>query len=212
MRRPLISPVTRFPVFRVYKALFCRYGSRLICVAWLSSIIATQSHGADIHQIDIKYKNKTYHISYQATLYADTYEVERIFTNYTNLKTLSARVIESTVLSQSTDNVRLRLVLKPCILFYCKQLTKTSDVHVTRNGVWSVKYIADPEVSDFSIADEHLVVEKDNGQTKLSYNATLTPKFRVPPLVGPWIIKHVLRDELLEVGENVEKLTSGRSL
>ncbi|MDH3693923.1 MAG: hypothetical protein OER96_05065 [Gammaproteobacteria bacterium] len=169
-----------------------------------------QSHAADIQKIEIQYEDNTYSISFRAILSADTNTVEHIVTNHANLKTLSSRVTESEVLSGIDDeNVKLKLVLRPCVLFYCKTLTKTSDVEVTHNLGTSISYIADPEHSSFRIANELLTIPKNGERTQLNYTATIVPGFRVPPVIGPWLVKRVLRKELIEVGENVEKQASG---
>jgi len=188
------------------------YYGGLVRSLLLVVFVAGQAHAADIKKIEIQYEDNTYSISFRAILSADTATVERIVTNHANLKTLSSRVTESEVLSGTDDkNIKLKLVLRPCILFYCKQLTKTSVVEVTQDSDTSISYIADPEQSSFRIANELLTVEKNGEQTRLNYTAAIVPGFRVPPVVGPWLIKRVLRKELIEVGENVEKLASGQS-
>ncbi len=176
-------------------------------------LVAGQTYAAEINKIEIVYEDRTYSVSFDATLYANASVVERIVTDHANLKSLSSRVSTSEVLSAANDdNARLKLILRPCVLFYCKRLTKTSDVRVTRGSVTTINYIADPEHSSFKVANEQLTVTKKSDRTQLNYTATIVPAFRIPPVVGPWLVKRVLRKELIEVGENVEKQASGESL
>ena len=65
---------------------------------------------------------------------------------------------------------------------------------------------ADPRFSDFHEVSERWRIRPEGAQTRMEYNATLVPKFFVPPLIGPWVIKLRIRDSLLSGAETLETL------
>ncbi|MDH3639481.1 MAG: hypothetical protein OES09_13630 [Gammaproteobacteria bacterium] len=97
----------------------------------------------------------------------------------------------------------VKLLLRPCVwVVFCKNLRKVSVVYEDGS---EIVYHADPSVSDFLEARERLLVEDDStrpSSTLLTYRARLIPKFVVPPLIGPWLIKRQIMRDL--------RITSGR--
>jgi hypothetical protein len=51
----------------------------------------------------------------------------------------------------------------------------------------------DPETSDFHLSNESWRFEKRNGGTVVIYDLEMTPKFWIPPGIGPYLIKRKLR-------------------
>lgn len=70
-----------------------------------------------------------------------------------------------------------------------------------------------PEASDFSYGRFHWRTRRVSAQaSRIALSAELTPAFWVPPLIGPWILKHKLRAVALESCERLERLARGAKL
>lgn len=188
-RRGLYSPMRWFPLF--------------VCILVPGMLWADAGQAASVQEIDVQRAGDAYTVRFDTRLDAPADAVWRAVTDLANLKELSPRTIESTVLAPVEGaDARLRLVLRPCILIYCKRIVKVSEV---RFGDGEIRFSGIPELSDFSRAEERLQVDRAGEGTRLRYTAELVPTFRAPPLIGPWLIRRALRGDLIAMGERVER-------
>ena len=156
-----------------------------------------------IEEVHIEHDDNLYTVRFETLLEAPLEAVWRVLTDLDYVAELSPRALESTVLAATGDyDARLRLLLRPCILIYCKRIVKVSEVRI---GEGEITYSAIPEASDFSRAEERLQVDRVGNGTRLRYSAELVPAFRAPPLIGPWLIRRMLRKELTAMGKRVER-------
>ncbi len=164
---------------------------------------------ANIISAEVRYQEPAYTVSFEAVLEAHHEHVRRLVTDYENLIDLSPTVIHSNVISSTPDgHSRVRLVLRPCFLIVvCKRITKVTDSSVSDHG--DVIHVTVPAASDFHQAREQLSITpdaSDNERTRVSYRAYLVPKFRTPPIIGPWIIRRQIIKELTVTARRVESL------
>lgn len=81
----------------------------------------------------------------------------------------------------------------------------TEDVQTEGDG--EIVGQALPSASDFRELREHWRIVPDDSGTRVHYAATMMPKFFVPPLIGPWLIKATLRRELATSARRIERLS-----
>lgn len=80
---------------------------------------------------------------------------------------------------------------RACLWFFCKTFE--------RHGFYSfepLEYIeatVDPEKSDFHISDERWEFREEDGGTVIVYDLAMKPKFFIPPLIGPTLMKRKLK-------------------
>jgi hypothetical protein len=173
------------------------------------SFPSTPLSAADIISAQVRYQEPAYTVSFETVLEARLEHVRHLVTDYENLIDLSPTVIHSEVISSTPDGrSRVKLVLRPCFLIVvCKRITKVTDSYVTDHG--DVIHVTVPAVSDFHQAHEQLSISPDANnteQTRVSYRAYLVPKFRAPPIIGPWIIRRQIIKELTVTAQRVESL------
>ena len=53
-------------------------------------------------------------------------------------------------------------------------------------------------------------LENSSGDTRLLFEARIRPAFWVPPLIGPWVIGRVLREEARSTCDGLERLARMR--
>jgi hypothetical protein len=65
-----------------------------------------------------------------------------------------------------------------------------------------------PEQGDFTSGWEHWRILAEQGKTRIHYNAEIVPGFRLPPLIGPSILKGKLRKTLIGTVKKLETLAT----
>ncbi len=163
----------------------------------------------DIISTEVRYQKPAYTVSFKALLEARIEHVRRLVTDYENLVDLSPTIIHSEVISSTPNGrSRVKLVLRPCFLIIvCKRITKVTDSSVSDRG--DVIHVTVPALSDFHHAREQLSITadaNDSERTWISYRAHMVPKFRAPPIIGPWIIRRQIIEELTFTARRVESL------
>ena len=168
-----------------------------------------QCLAAETVEVQVEQEDGAYHIYFEILLNAPVERVEEILKDYASFDEMSPSIIESDVVSgASASDATVAVTLKPCVWILCKTMNKVTDV--TINAYGAIVYTTLPAQSDFKYGREQVIIKehKPTGQTRVTYNAKLIPKFFVPPLLGSWLIrKHILRD-LKTSNERVEKLAS----
>lgn len=79
---------------------------------------------------------------------------------------------------------------KTCILFFCMNFERYGHVEFERHV--TISATADPETSDFHVSREVWQFSQEGEGTVLIYDVDLKPKFWVPPVIGPFVLKHKL--------------------
>lgn len=171
-----------------------------LCVVTTPAVTA-----AEILHADVVYDDQAYNVSFKVRLDAEPDDVRRIVTDHSQLTRLSPTIVKSDVVQAGPGGVTtIKLLLRPCIWIFCKQMTKVSDTQIVDGDL---VYVADPQASDFHIARERLHIEGDTGtahRSLVTYTARLQPKFAVPPLLGPWLIRRQILSDLTLTSERVE--------
>ena len=170
-------------------------------------------HAAEVVFAEVSYQAPAYKVSFDVVLEAAHGRVQGLVRDYANLSALSPTITHSEVLETKDGSIaRVKLVLRPCVWFvFCKRMTKVTDIRVSDRD--EVIHVTVPELSDFHEARERLSIEPDTKEqthTKMSYRARLVPKFLVPPIIGPWIIKRQIIKELTLSARRVEQLARDR--
>ena len=87
----------------------------------------------------------------------------------------------------------------------CRKVRKVSTVSINAYG--AIVYTTVPAQSDFKRGREQVIIMAQSPRrTRVTYNAALEPDFFVPPLIGTWLIKRHVRQNLEESMERVEEL------
>ncbi len=82
---------------------------------------------------------------------------------------------------------------KICLLFFCMNFERSG--HVEQKPLEYIYATAHPEISDFHVATESWLFSEEDGGTVVVYLVELKPKFWIPPVIGPYIIKRKMRKD-----------------
>ena len=97
-------------------------------------------------------------------------------------------------------------MFRTCILVFCKTIRQVKDVTSISPGVLVTENVA--ELSDFAAGHETWRIVPHGARTRVSYAGMLEPAFRVPPVIGPWIVKRKLRQRLVATARRLERLAA----
>lgn len=146
-----------------------------------------------------------YHLAFSVAVHAPLPRVMALATDYAHLRRLSPNIVSSAVLqAPAPGRTEVRVVFHACVWFFCKTLHKTEWVYSQPDGV--ITTVALPPDSDFTRAVERWQFRPDGTGTLVTYRSEVTPKFAVPPVIGPWLIRGVLRRDVAASVKRFEQL------
>jgi hypothetical protein len=178
---------------------------RLLPLLALLALPAAPAGAATILDTTVTEDDGRYRVAFDVRVDAGLARVREILTDLERSDELSDAVVEHALVEQRADgSQRVRFTLRSCVLFFCRDLRKTTDVHGEENG--DVVFVTVPEDSDFSAGHESWHFVADGAGTRLEYRADLVPTFFIPPLIGPWLVKMRIRDELETTAQRIEIL------
>jgi hypothetical protein len=175
-----------------------------IAAACLLAVI-TAARAGEVLDTEVVHDDGHYAVRFDVRLAASPERLKHYLTDYAHYTAHFASVRESEIIGPSADGgLRVRLRFNSCMLFLCRNVTFVKDVAEQPDGTITAHIVA--AESDFSEATEYWRISPDNGQTRLQYHADLVPAFFVPPLIGPWLLKHKIRTALQSGAETLETL------
>ena len=180
--------VLRSRVFRLFMVLFLAglnatgFGSRPVC-------------GAEVKGMTVSRQGNTYHVTFDAIVDAPARKVYRLLSDYVHLDRFSPVIIAITVYptAQGTSQ-RVRSVLKSCFLVFCKEVVEVEELIQSNEQTIAARIV--PGEGDFHDGYSLWRIEAVGPRTQLHYEATRTPSFWIPPLLGSWMIKATMRKHL----------------
>ena len=168
-------------------------------------LLSSAAHGAEVLSLEVEREGEDYLVSMEAVLAAPMPEVWGRLTDYARLKSLSPSVSESEVLAElAPERHRVRTKSRLCVFIFCGDIVQVQVMSQMAFG--DLRAIVEPEGSDFEQGRLDWRLRQQQGATRLLFNAELRPAFIVPPLIGPWAVKRVLREEALVVVTSLERL------
>jgi hypothetical protein len=179
---------------------------RLAARFWLAllAVAPAAARAAEIVHTDVTHEDGRYRVRFEVRLEAEAARVMRHLTDYAHLTHLSDSIVESRVLDEDSETKRVHIALRACVLFVCRTVRRTVDVEALPDG--NRLTLTDPAGGDFHYSVERWQVLPEGGGTRLRYTAEAEPSFFVPPLIGPWLVKGVIRRELATTAARLEEL------
>ncbi len=180
----------------------------LVVPVWML-IIDPGVRAAQVEHLEIERAGDDYKVSLRAVLNAPLAQVWYVLTDYARFHEVSPAIKESEILEERdarTHQVRTRA--SACVLIFCKETQQVQTMHQQAPGELAVE--VDPAQSDFEFGQAEWQLDAGSGFTHLQFEARIRPAFWVPPLIGPWAIRHVLREEARATCDGLERLARQR--
>lgn len=166
---------------------------------------------AEIVAASVDRADDRYHVDFVVMIDGDVDRLRAIITDYARLDELSPTVVNSRLLSgRGGEDARIELILRPCaMVVFCKTITKVSDSHVEPQAA-RVQYVTVPDLSDFHEGRETITMIQTavdgTPRVRFSYAAELKPAFYIPPVIGTWLIRRAIINDLETTSRRVEQI------
>ena len=176
-------------------------GSRT-AVLLLALVGVSRAIALDIDDVHITKQGRAYQVQMTFGVAASVNQVMAVLTDYGFPDRLNPEVTKREVISRQRGITRVRTEIRSCVFFLCKDLRLTQDVTVVADTIQADTV---PDESDFRSGYLHWsVTSGDNGGSHISFEAVMEPDFFIPPLIGGFVIRERLRQEVLATAKNLE--------
>lgn len=138
-------------------------------------------------EIGVTYADHTYHLHAVFDVDASSEQVMKVLTDFDQISELNPAIIESeTQDSPSGEGIRVKTVIKDCVLFFCKRITRVEDVSQNENKKLEAFII--PMLSDLRSGYAVWELMQNATGTTVHYEASMQPKFWIPPIVRSYVL------------------------
>ncbi len=158
-------------------------------------------------EIEINEQSGVYQIKVVALIAAPASYVSYVLTDYTHIHRLNPSIIESEVLQKYDDgSVSVRTKVIGCAAYFCEELDRVEKVRKLPSGGLYAEII--PELSQFKSGKTHWSIKPLGDYCEVSYLSDMEPDIFIPPIVGKFLIKKSIREEMHTSFVNLEKISS----
>ena len=162
---------------------------------------------AEVRQVDVRRDGNLYQLHVVARIGGSPSAVWRLLTDFQHLERIHHSVRDSTYLGHTPEGGnRVRIRMHPCVMFFCVDFTQVLEFHAVDERQLLADF--DQRDSDFHFGQlKWRLARSRNVGTDLVFDADLEPAFWVPPLLGSWVLKRVLRKTATDIVMNLDRLS-----
>ena len=152
----------------------------------------TPAGAAELLSVEFERLEDRYVFASEAWFGASVASMYAVLLDYDLSTKFSGSIVESRNLPPADDGRRRFYVRnRGCVLFFCKSFERTG--FIDHDPHREIRASVDAEKSDFRFSDEVWRFRSDGEGTAVSYRVEFEPKFWVPPVIGPWVIRQTLQ-------------------
>ena len=173
----------------------------LLCGALLASGL----HAAELRSVEVSEVEGHYKLTSQVWFDTDVDSIFAVFLDYDLAAHFTSFIVEARNLAPD-DNGRRRFYIRNhgCIWFVCRAFERIG--HVEHEPRAFIRSTAEPERSDFLLSFEEWRFQPEGKGTLVAYDFEFEPKFWIPPLIGPYVIKNKLERDSADAIHRIEAL------
>jgi hypothetical protein len=160
-------------------------------VILLSLLISLSAAAAEIRSVEVDSIDGRYTMHSEVWLDADVEAVYSVFLDYDLSVQFSSAIVESrNIEPDESGRRRFYIRNRGCVLKFCASFERYGFVEHDPHRI--IRATIDPETSDFHVSNETWAFRREGAGTVVNYAIEFEPKFWVPPVVGPYILKRKL--------------------
>ena len=157
----------------------------------------------DLDDVLIAVQGRVYSAQLTFEVAASVDQVTAVLTDYQHPDRLTPDVTKREIISQQSGITRVRTEIHSCAILICRDLTLTQDVTVVAGTIQADTI---PEESDFRSGYVlWMVTSSDNGGSHIQFESVVEPKFFIPPLIGRYLIRKRLQQQIFATAENLQR-------
>ena len=179
-------------------------------VAFLASLGAGSAAAAQLDSVTVTNGDAGLRIEFDAVVDAPERRVFEVLSDYARFGRMNPAIVSMSVApSPDGHGARVRSVLKSCVWFFCRKVVTLEDV--TEPDARTIVARIVPGLGDFESGSSLWRLTAEGARTRLHYESTRVASFWIPPLIGPWMIKRTLREQLEFSLRALERLAEQKS-
>jgi hypothetical protein len=134
---------------------------------------------------------------------------DAVLQDFAQFHRLNSAIRNSQVLAVTPNGAtQLHVDLHGCVWFFCKDMTWVGNIQRLPSG--GVEAVTDVARSSFKAGTSRWRVRPAAvGRSRFEFSASFTTSFWVPPVIGTWLIKRKLEQEVMEMSQNIERFAWG---
>lgn len=169
---------------------------RLLGCALLAAPLLSRAGG--VLDSSVRHDAGVYTLSITARIDAPVDLVYRLITDYDHLPDINPAIRESRILRTfSPVKHRIRTITRVCVLFYCRDVAQSQDMVQTPG--YTIEAVILPRDSDFRRGRGYWRLTAEGDATLMRFRAELVPDFYMPKLIGPWLIRREMVNQITEI-------------
>lgn len=186
-----------------------KYFAVLLGLVVATGLMIPDAQSAALETIKVSNTKKRFFVNSKAVLDApleDVYDTLIDFDNYERFSSVyhDAHWVER----NDDDSGEIYTYTRGCIVFFCKGFERTESVEATPHS--TIKTIVDAERSDAVHGISTWDLVDVEGGTEVTFALEFEPKFWVPPVIGPFMVKRMLKKNGKDALVRIEVLAQER--
>lgn len=150
----------------------------------------------NLSNIEISENAGNYRVRMVMLIHAPARYVSSVLTDYKYIYRLNPSITESEILpSPRIGTVRVKTRVQGCILFFCRDVDRVEEVREVTAG--HLQAVIIPEQSDFTSGSADWRIQPIGDDTRIIYEAQVTPAFFIPPIIGSYFVKRAFAETLI---------------
>ncbi len=186
----------------------------LALAAVLQLLMAPPGYGASLYKLyrlHISQRGDSYSVRADVHLDATPAEVYAVLVDFKHWTKINPSVRKSRVLKTLGFGTTLVYTqTRMCAVFFCHTLRQVQEI--TELGPRDIVAVTLPRQSNVKQGSSFWHLEPQDAGTRLIWDATITPRFWIPPLIGPRIIQDELRRQCQNTLAGIEHRVRERRL
>ena len=167
------------------------------------ALFAAVAESADLRSVSIERVDGVYTMNSVVWFDARIDAVYNVFLDWDLSEQFSSVVVEARNTGSDANGDRgFYTRNRACVLFFCKSVERYGAVE--HEPLKFIRATVDPERSDFHLSNESWEFAEENDGTLIVYQLEMRPKFWIPPLIGPYVLKRKMRDDGVEALDRIE--------
>ena len=159
----------------------------------------------DVLDMEVIERGGRYQMKLVAVIRAPAPYVRHVLADFQHLYRLNPSIVESEVLGCDQHGfVMVRTQALGCAANFCEVLERVECVYLLRSG----DIVADiiPELSQFRSGKSYWWIKPIGEHTIVGYRSYMEPEIVVPPVVGKFLVKKSIKQQMLITFTNLEKI------
>ncbi len=169
------------------------------------SALPAFSSAATLREVSVDHVDGAYVMRSEVWFDVGIEKIFGVFLDWDLSSKFSSAIVESRNIEPGTDGRPGYYILnRGCIWFFCKSFERYG--YVEHEPLTFIEATADPEKSDFEVSDERWEFHEEGNGTLVVYALRMKPKFFIPPLIGPVIMKSKLKKGGVDAINRIEAI------